>query len=135
GQMPAPLEVLVRDSGMEKRLEPGELLRVAEDDFGDRVAVELARLVEDALAEAFEQRLSHLVVLADQPVDDLVARDDGRSVAREGGERLALPRADAARDGDGHRLSHYSGASGAAPSESPGPASSGEAWSASMLSS
>src|SRR5205085_7122710 len=110
GQLLAPLEVLPCDSRMQERLEPGELLRVAEDDLCDGGAVDLARLVEDALPEALEQGAAHLVVLADQAVDDLVARDDGRSVTCKGSERLALPRADAARDGDGNRLRHYSGA-------------------------
>ena len=39
-------------------------------------------------------------------MDDLVARDGRRAVARERRERLALPRADAARDRDGDRAGH-----------------------------
>src|SRR5205814_5200158 len=50
-----------------------------------------------------DQRLLHLLVLAEQPVDDLVARDRRRPVARERCERLALPRPDAAGDGDRER--------------------------------
>src|SRR5438128_1410176 len=88
---------------MEELLEPLELLAVGEDDLGDRRAVDLAGLVEDPLAEAVEEGTPHLVVVAQQPVDDLVARDHGGAVAREGGEGLAFPRSDAARDGDGER--------------------------------
>src|SRR2546423_9468768 len=121
---------------MEERLQPGELVRAVEDAVGDRGTVDLVRLVEDLATEAVEQRGSHLLFLADQPVDDLVARDHRGAVALERGQGLALARADTARDGDGDRPGHYSGGgSGGAPSESPGPGSSAATLSASMLSS
>ena len=86
----------------------GSRFRVGEDDVGDRAAVDLAGFVENALAEPVDQRLLHLLVLAEQPVDDLVARDRRGAVAPERGERLALPRSDAARDGDRERALHQS---------------------------
>ena len=58
---------------------------------------------EDALAEALDDRALHLRVVAQEVVDDLVARDDRGTVARERAQRLALARADPAGDGDGDR--------------------------------
>src|SRR5205807_6569289 len=93
GRLP-PLEVLLRNARMEQPLEPVQRLPVGEDDLGDRAPVDLAGLVEDPLAEALEQCGANLVILAEQPVDDLVARDGRRAVACEGGEGFALPRPD-----------------------------------------
>src|SRR3954468_15827198 len=91
---------------MGQALEPVELLAVGEDDLRDRAAVDLAGFVENPLAEVVEQRPADALVLAQQPVHDLVARDGRRAVAAEGGERIALSRSDAARDGDGKRARH-----------------------------
>src|SRR5206468_8923616 len=115
---------------------PFERLAVGEHDLRDLRAVDLARLVQDAVAEARGQRLAHGRVLTEQAMDDLVAGDDGRAVACEGGEGLALAGPDAAGDGDGDRSRQdQSGEAGGSPSESPGPCSSGETASASMLAS
>src|SRR3989440_400719 len=131
----APVEVLAHHERMQQGLEPVERLGVGEDELRDRAPVDLARLVEDPVAEALDHRLAHGGVLAEEPVNDLVAGDRRGAVPCEGGEGLALPRSDAAGDGDGEWARHYSGAAGGSPSESPGPGSSGATASASTLSS
>src|SRR5262249_15969977 len=131
-QLLAPVEVLLGDPRVEQALQPFELLAVAEDAFGDRAAVDLADVVEDPPAEPLDQLPAHVLVLAQEPVNDLVARHGGGAVAPERVEGLALPRSDAARDGDGDGRGHYSGDAGGSPSEAPGPGSSGAASSASL---
>jgi hypothetical protein len=88
---------------VEEALEPLERLRVGEDDLRDRGAVDAAVVVEDGLAEALDELRPHGLVLGKQPVDDLVAGDDGGAVPRERREGFALAGSDAARDGDGDR--------------------------------
>jgi len=85
---------------MEKSLEPGEGVAVGEDDLADRGTDGAAPVVERGLAEALPDRVAHAVVLGEKPVDDVVARDHRGAVAREGGERFALPRSDSPRDRD-----------------------------------
>src|SRR6185437_8654937 len=121
---------------VQQRLEPFERLVVGKHDLRDLRAVDLARLVEDPVAEPGGQRLAHSRVVTKQAMDDLVAGDDGRSVACKRGECLALAGSDAAGDGDGDRSRQdQSGEAGGSPSESPGPCSSGATVSASMLAS
>jgi len=86
---------------MEQRLEPVELVPVDEDHAAERGAVDGPRSVEDAGAEPLGDRPLHLVVVAQQPVDDLVARRDRRAVPLECRERLRFPGADSAGDRDG----------------------------------
>jgi hypothetical protein len=78
---------------MEERLEPVELGAVGEDELPDLRAVRRP--------EPLEQRGADVLVVRDQVVDDLVARDRGRAVSCERTQRLALPGADAAGDRDG----------------------------------
>src|SRR5262249_53152285 len=87
------------DPRVEHGLQPGELRAVGEHPLGHGGAVDLTRLVEDPLAEPLDELALNLPVLAEQPVDDVVARDRRRTVPGERPERLALARADAARDG------------------------------------
>jgi hypothetical protein len=77
---------------MQEAFEPDESVAVADDPVADGCAV----VGPEPLAEGG----LHLGV-AVQLVDDRVARDRRRAVALEGGQRLALPRSDAARDRDG----------------------------------
>src|SRR5437763_5196045 len=124
---------------MQKRLEPGERLGVGEHDRRDRRAVDVAGIVQDARAEALEERGADLGILAEELVDDVVARDRRRAVRCEGLQGRGLTDPDTARDrdrdGSRHSYSVGSGATGGSPSESPGPGSSGACASASMLSS
>jgi hypothetical protein len=84
---------------MEKSLEPRELLRVGEDDLRDPSAVG-ARRTHHISAEPLDERAVHVLVVAQEPVDDLVAGDDRRAMARERLQRLALARPDPAGEGD-----------------------------------
>src|SRR5512132_1485522 len=88
---------------MQEPLEPEQRVPVPEDHLRNARAVNLAVLAEDLLTEALDHRPLDALVFTDQPMDDLVTRDDGGSMPRERGERLALSRSDAAgdRDGDG----------------------------------
>jgi hypothetical protein len=61
---------------VEQALEPGELAPVGEDDRPDLRPVDLAVGPDDLLPEALDDCPLDLGVLAEQPVDDLVARDD-----------------------------------------------------------
>ena len=73
--------VLAGDAGMEQRLEPGERARSAKTTrrpAGGRSAV-----AEIASPEALHERAPDLLVLAQEPVDDLVARDRRGAVPRE----------------------------------------------------
>jgi hypothetical protein len=85
---------------MEKRFQPGERLPVLEDDLGDGGTVDRAGVVEDAGAELLEQRAPDVRVLAQQLVDDVVARDRRGAMARERLQRLRLPGPDSPRDRD-----------------------------------
>jgi hypothetical protein len=68
---------------MEERLEPVKLAPVGEDDVSNGRTVDLARAVEDAWTKPLRDRALHLVVLPQQPVDDLVARRDRGAVPLE----------------------------------------------------
>jgi hypothetical protein len=85
---------------MQQCLEPLERVAIVEDDSAERTAVDLAVRPDDAVAEVSDERRLHLVA-TQQVMDDLVARDGRRAVARERSQRLTLPRPDAARDRDG----------------------------------
>ena len=74
---------------------------IGEDDLRDPSPVGPPVLSQHALAEPRDQRFPDRVVRGEQVVDDLVARDRGGAVMAARFERLALPRSDAARDGDG----------------------------------
>ena len=99
-QLLAPVQVLRRDARVEQAFEPGERLPVAKDALAHLGAVDHTVLVEDSVAETLEHRRFDLGIGANQVVDDLVARDHGGAVPRESLQRLALPRPDAAGDGD-----------------------------------
>jgi hypothetical protein len=88
---------------VQHRLEEGEFVAVAEHELGDARAVDRPVFAQDALPELAEQLLAHLGVLAEQVMDDLVARDRRGPMLLEGEERLALARTDAAGDGDRER--------------------------------
>jgi len=60
---------------MQELLEPQELLAIGEHELGD--------VTPPRRAEPLEQRLADLLVVLDQVVDDLVARDRGGAVPRE----------------------------------------------------
>ena len=92
---------------MQLGLEPRELGAVGEDDPPDLLPVDLA-VAEDALAPALAQGGLQSLVLAIETVDDVVARDHGRAVARERLQRLALAGCDPARERDRERSLHYS---------------------------
>src|SRR5207249_3710593 len=79
---------------MEETLQPEQLVGITEDALADRAPV--------GRSEPLEEGRTDLVVLVEL-VDDLVARDRGGAVPREGGQRFALPRSDAARDRYGER--------------------------------
>jgi hypothetical protein len=68
---------------MEQALEPRELVRIREDDLGDRRAVGAAG-PDDSFAPALTQRRVDLFVLTEQPVDDRVARRRRGAVTLEG---------------------------------------------------
>src|SRR5918994_3655232 len=89
---------------MQQALEPLECLAVVKHELRDTAAVDLAVLAQDLRPQALDHRGLDLGVGADQVMDDLVARDDGGSVARKCLQRLALARPDAACDGDGQGL-------------------------------
>jgi len=84
---------------MEQPFEPCELIRLLEDDRRDRGSIRAARAY-DLRAPPLAQSRVDLLVLPQQPVDDLVTRDRGRAVTGERFERRALAGTDAARDGD-----------------------------------
>ena len=67
---------------MELGLEPGELGTVGEDDAPDLLPVDLA-VAEDAVTPPLPQSRLQPFVVAIETVDDVVARDHGRAVARE----------------------------------------------------
>src|SRR5207244_1567160 len=89
---------------MEERFERLERRGIGEDDPRQGGAVNRPRAVEDQGAEALDDLPLHLLVLRQQPVDDLVARRDLRPTPRERLQGFALSRADAAGDRDGERL-------------------------------
>ena len=73
---------------MQQLLEPGELLAVTEHDAPDALPVDLPRVVEHALAEALDDGGLDVWIVAEQVVNDLVARDHRRAVPLEGLQRL-----------------------------------------------
>jgi hypothetical protein len=84
---------------MQQRLEPLELPGIVEDDLRDPGAV--GAVFADRLgAEAGGELPRDFGVTSEQPVDDLVARDRGRTMACERLERRALPGADRPGDRD-----------------------------------
>jgi hypothetical protein len=91
-----PRGIPLPDARVEQLLEPGELDRIGEDDLGDARAV--------GRAEPLLERSADLRILRIQLVDDLVRRQRGRSLTPERLQRLALPGADAAGDGEPSRL-------------------------------
>src|SRR5207245_8775314 len=95
-------EVLARDARVEELLEPDELVAVFENDLADRRAVDLA-VGHDLGSEPLHERSADRLVLPQQAVDDVVARDRRRAVAGEGLQGLGLAGADAAGDPDGQR--------------------------------
>ena len=84
---------------MEQPFEPCELIRLLEDDRRDRGSIRAARAY-DLRAPPLAQSRVDLLVLPQQPVDDLVTRDRRRALARKCFERRTLAGTDAARDGD-----------------------------------
>ena len=80
--------------GWSSAFEPQERFAIADGKVADRVTVTRA----EALAEG---RLYLRVVV--ELVDDVVAGDGRRAVPRKSGQRLALPRSDAAGDRDGEQ--------------------------------
>src|SRR5205085_1330089 len=90
---------------MELGFEPGEFRAVGEDDATDFLAVDLA-VAEHTLAPALPQGRLQPLVLAIEAVDDVVARDDGRTESFERAERLTLSGRDAARERDRERSLH-----------------------------
>ena len=82
---------------MQKAFEPEQRVAVGDGKVAHRLPV--------ARAESLAESGLHLGVVIEL-VHDGVARDRRRAVPREGGQRLALPRSDAAGDGDGQRLRH-----------------------------
>src|SRR5439155_20596036 len=103
GQGLSPGEVLRHDTRVQKGLQPRECLTVVEDDPRDRGTIDVAGVVEDAGAEALQQRPAHIVVLAQQSVDDVVARDRRGTMPRERAQRFCFPGPDASRDRDRDR--------------------------------
>ena len=68
---------------MQELLEKGERAGVVEDDRSDAAPVGDAVVAEDPLAEALDERRFHRRVGAQEVMDDLVARNGRRAVARE----------------------------------------------------
>src|SRR5215210_744346 len=88
---------------MKQRLEPCELVAAGEDALGDARSIDLALIVQHAVAEPLDDRALHALVGAEEVVDDLVARDGRRAKPRERAERLGLAGADPAGDRDRDR--------------------------------
>ncbi len=102
-QLLAPAQILGGHARVQDRLEERELVSVAEHDLGHARSVDRAVLAEDSLTQLADERLADVGVLAEQVMDDLVARDRGGPGFLEREERLALARTDAAGDGDRDR--------------------------------
>src|SRR6266571_8747978 len=84
---------------MEQLLEPVQLLGIVEDDARDCGAIG-AVLADHLRAEPLDELAPDFGIVAEQGVDDLVARPRRGAVPRERLERDTLAGADAAREGD-----------------------------------
>src|SRR5262245_31615814 len=89
----APCPPSGTDQGVQQALQEGDAVRRAEGQAAERPAVEQPVAADHGGAEALDHGVDHPPVPV-EVVDDVVAREDRRPAAGEGGERLRFSRAD-----------------------------------------